>query len=208
MTKVYLDESGCLGFDYSKDGVSNFFSICVLILQEQRPIIKLVKKVFLGLPKAEKRRSDGTLHAHYEKPITIKKLLTGIINKDIKIASICLDKRKVLLTGKPHELYTSMVVTLINRLHADGVISSEGDIKLIASKRNTNKYLNDDFLESVISHIKGINFDAEIKKPCDDKCLQAVDFASWALWQKYENGDKTYSDVVINKTIKEYIMYE
>jgi len=208
MTLLYLDESGCLNFNFSKEGASSFFSISVIILNQQRPIVSLVKKVFRSLPKAEKRRNDGTLHAHYEKSITIKRLLLGLQKKDIKISSICLDKHKVLLTGKPHELYTSMVVTLINRLHADGIISTGEDIKLVASRVNTSKHLNNEFLESVISHIQGIDFDAEVIKPSDDKCLQAVDFVSWALWQKYENGDEIYSDIIADKIVKEYIMYE
>jgi len=37
--------------------------------------------------------------------------------------------------------------------------------------------------------------------------LQAVDFVSWAMWQKYEKGDETYSKIIADKTIKEYVMY-
>ena len=44
--------------------------------------------------------------------------------------------------------------------------------------------------------------------PSDDKCLQAVDFVSWALWQKYEKGDETYSDIISGKIVKEYVMYQ
>ena len=44
--------------------------------------------------------------------------------------------------------------------------------------------------------------------PSDDKCLQAVDFISWALWKKYENDDESYSDIIADKIIKEYVMYE
>jgi hypothetical protein len=32
--------------------------------------------------------------------------------------------------------------------------------------------------------------------------------ALWALWQKYENGDETYSDIIAGKIVKEYVMYQ
>ena len=176
--------------------------------RERRPVSSLVRKVFLSLPRATKRKNSGVLHAHYEKVSTVAKLLTGLAQKDVEIASIRLDKRKVLLTISPHELYASIIVTLINRLYLDGVISGIDEIVLVASRMNTNRKLNISFSESVVNRMSGTNFNINIVKPSDDKCLQAVDFVSWALWQKYEKADNTYSDLVTDKIVKEYVMYE
>jgi len=208
MKYIYLDESGDMGFDFSKSGTSNHLLITFLMLSEYRPIISLVKKVFTSLLTTTKRKNNDMLHAYYEKEITVKRMLSGLASKDIMIASLRLDKRKVLLTSNTHELYTSMVVALINRLYADGIIGNADDIKLIASRKNTSKKLNDDFSESVVNRTKKINIEIDILKPSDDKCLQAVDFVSWAFWQKYENSDKSYSDIISDKIIKEYVMHE
>jgi hypothetical protein len=155
-----------------------------------------------------RKKKGAYLHSHYEKPITRKRLLEGLATKDVKIATMRLDKRKVLFPGKPNELYSTMVVSLINRLYADGIISKSNDISFVASRRNTSKKLNDDFSESIEQCTPEFNFEHKIMAPGDDKCLQAVDFASWALWQKYENCDESYSDIIANKIVKEYVMYE
>jgi hypothetical protein len=100
MIYIYADESGDMGFDFTKGGTSSHFSIAFLMLneRERRTVSSLVRKVFLSLPRATKRKNSGVLHAHYEKASTVAKLLTGLAQKDVKIASIRLDKRRVLLT--------------------------------------------------------------------------------------------------------------
>jgi len=208
MTYIYLDESGDMGFDFAKSSTSSYFSIAFLILHEQRPVISLVKRVFTSLPKAVVRRSNGMLHSYYEKPITRERLLRGLAKKDIKIASMRLNKRKVLLTEHQSELYANIVITLINRLYKDGIINDREDITLVASRMHTSKSLNTKFDENVTTQTTGKKFSVNIVKPSDDKCLQAVDFVSWALWQKYENCDKSYSDIISDRIVKEYVMYE
>jgi len=207
MVHIYFDESGCLGFDFSKKGTKNHILITFLILDECRPIISLVKKVILTLPKIRIKKG-AYLHSHYEKPITRTRLLRGLATKDVKIATMRLDKRKVFVSGNANELYSTLVVSLINRLYTDGMIQKADEIKFTASRRNTSEKLNDDFLESIEQSTPKVKFMPSILSARDDKCLQAVDFVSWALWQKYENGDETYSDIVADKIVKEYVMYE
>jgi len=207
MTHLYFDESGCLGFNFTKGSTKNHILVTFLITENCRPITSLVKKVILTLPKLRIKKG-AYLHAHYEKPITKKRLLQGLATKDIRIATMRLDKRKVFLPGNPNELYSSMVVALINRLYADGIISKSEEIKFIASRRNTSEKLNDDFTKSIELCTNDVNFDFSILSARDDKCLQAVDFVSWALWQKYENCDESYSDIISGKIVKEYVMYQ
>ena len=132
----------------------------------------------------------------------------GLATKDVTIATMRLDKRKVYLPDNPNELYSNMVVALINRLCSDGIINKLDSIQFVASRRNTSKKLNDDFTESIKHCTNDLSFETRIIAPSNDKCLQAVDFASWALWQKYEFGNETYSDMIAEKIAREYIMYE
>ena len=99
MTYIYFDESGDMGFKFEKAGTSKQFLVAFLIVNEKRPISSLVRKVFSLLSPAIKRRNSGVLHAYYEKATTITKLLRGLAQRDVKIASMRLYKRKVLLTG-------------------------------------------------------------------------------------------------------------
>ena len=208
MVYIHADESGCLGFDFSKKGTKNHLLITFLISKECRPIISLVKKVVNSLPKKQLRKNNSYLHANYEKPATRKRLLKGLAAYEVKIVTMRLDKQKIVLIGNPNELYSSMFVALINRLYADGILKKSDSIEFVASRRNTSKKLNDDFSASIEYGTKDIDFNHTISAPSDDKCLQAVDFVSWTLWQKYENGNETYSDIIAEKIIKEYVMYE
>ena len=207
MVHIYFDESGCLGFDLSKKGTKKHMLITFLMLNERRPIMSLVKKVILTLPKIRMKKG-AYLHAHYEKPITIKRLLRGLATKDVKIATMRLDKRNIFLPGDPNDLYSSMVVALINRLYAAGIIMKSDEINFVASRRNTSEKLNSDFAKSIENCTRNVNFNHCILPARNDKCLQAVDFVSWALWQKYENDDNSYSDIIADKIVEEYIMYE
>jgi len=208
MVYIYADESVCLGFDFNKRGTKRHLLITFLILKEWRPTSSVVRNVVKTLPKKTLRKKSSYLHANYEKPVTIMRLLKGLAINEIKVATMRLDKRKVLVSGNPNELYSSMFVALINRLYVDGIISKSDEIKLIASRRNTSEKLNDDFAKSIEHCTNDVSFDFCIMSARDDKCLQAVDFVSWALWQKYENCDESYSDIISSKIVKEYVMYQ
>jgi len=43
----------------------------------------------------------------------------------------------------------------------------------------------------------------EIKTPFEEKALQAVDFASWAIFRKYQYGDDSYYNIIKNKIVEE-----
>ena len=207
MTYIYFDESGDLGFDFTKQKTSKHLLVVFLIIKEKTPIISLVKRVFKTLPTARKQKNNGVLHAHYEKFSTIKKMLYNLSIQNIKIATMRLDKRKLLILGNPNEIYTNIVISLLNKLYANGYIDNTDNIELIASRRNTSKYLNKQFTDNIINKVpEDIILDVSIVKPSDDKCLQAVDFISWSFWHKYENDDNTYSDIISHAVIDEYEM--
>ena len=207
MAFLYLDESGNLSFSPLKQGSSSKFSISFLILSDRRAINKLVKKTFKSLPPAIKRKCNGVLHAKSEKTSTVIKLLNGLATKDIKIASMCLDKNKILVSTDQNEMYANIVISLINHLYKDGVFDNINDISLVASRRNTSNNLNERFSDNLNKSEHGKKFTVNIVKPSDDKCLQAVDFISWSLWQKYEREICTYYDIIKDKIIHEYDMY-
>jgi hypothetical protein len=208
MTAIYFDESGDLGFDFSKKGTSNQFLVTFLIIKNKRSVSTLVKKTFKSLPSAIKRKNSGVLHAQYEKPSTVIRLLKGLARKEIQIASMLLNKRNMIISGNPNELYASIVISLINRLYADGVFADDEHVSLIASQRNTSKSLNNRFSESVVNNAQVTKFTVNILKPAEDKCLQAVDFVSWALWQKYTRQDLTFTNLIMDKILYEYEMYK
>lgn len=75
MAYVFLDESGDLGFDFSKGKTSKYFVITFLFVVNKDQVEKIVKKIFHGFLPKELKHHAGYLHAHKEKPKTKIKLL-------------------------------------------------------------------------------------------------------------------------------------
>ena len=48
-----------------------------------------------------------------------------------------------------------------------------------------------------------MNIQIDIKTPAEEKSLQIVDFASWAIFRKYEKMDSGYYDMIKNIVVEE-----
>lgn len=75
------------------------------------------------------------------------------------------------------------------------LIETEARIQLIASRRETNKFLNENFRNYLNQQIRTshkVDIETKIKTPHEEKCLQAADLASWAIFKKYEKGEEKF----------------
>ena len=82
---------------------------------------------------------------------------------------------------------------------------------LVASKRETNKFLNQNFHDYLSHQVRsnhGIELKIEIKTPAEEKCLQAVDIASWSIFRKYEYGDDSYYQKLKPAIVEENALYK
>lgn len=205
---IYLDESGDLGFDFCKTKTSKYFVITFLFSKDSKPIEKIIKKVYQSFSPRELKTHSGVLHCFKEKPATRIKLLSMLNNKDISIVSVFLNKKNVFdkLKNKKHILYNYVTNILLDRVYSNNLIPKDKPICLIASKRETNKFLNENFTQYLKSQVKNnheINLSIEIKTPYENKCLQVVDFVCWAIFRKIEHGDCQYYNIIEKKIIGE-----
>ena len=207
MAYIFLDESGDLGFDFSKSKTSKFFIIAALFAPNKRPIEKLVSTTHFELKKKYKKKSN-VLHCFKEKPITRQHLLQRLVEKDCDIMSIYLNKSKVYtkLHNEKALLYNYVVNILLDRICTRKIIDISQRVDLIASRKETNKFLNQNFKEYLSSSVKNnhkLNLKIEIKTPYEEKSLQAADFVSWSLFRKYEHGDESYYNIIKQKIMEE-----
>src|SRR3972149_1815336 len=212
MAYIFLDESGDLGFNCKKRGTSNFFVITLLFIEGSKgPIEKIIKKTHSQLAKKFKRRI-GVLHAVYEKPVTRQRILKGIAKKDCLVMRLYLNKKKVFtnLQDEKQVLYNYVTNILLDRIYVKKIISSDKSIELIASRRETNKFLNENFKDYLRRQVKSIHkgtIQISIKTPAEEKCLQATDFLSWAFFRKYEKGDDSYYNIFNGKIVEESSLF-
>lgn len=209
MPFIFLDESGDLGFNFKKAGTSKIFIVTLLFVDENKKAIeKIVKNTHAELNKSIKRRV-GVLHATNEKPTTRQRLLRRLAEKgDCKIMMIYLNKDKVFtkLQDEKQVLYNYVTNILLDRIYTKKVVPTDKEIELIASRRETNKFFNDNFKTYLCQKITGkhhCKIKVSVKTPSEEKILQAVDFVSWALFRKYEKGDDSYYKIIKSKIIEE-----
>lgn len=202
-----MDESGDLGFDFRKKKTSKVFVITCLFVENKGLLEKIVKKTHSELQKKYKRRF-GVLHCVKEKPITRQRLLRRINEKECFAMTIYLNKKRVYtkLQNEKQVLYNYVANILLDRVYSKKIIPVESAVKLIASRRETNKFLNEnfkDYLNSQVEKRHKIKMEILVKSPHEEKSLQAVDFMSWAIFRKYEYGDDSYYNAIKNKIVEE-----
>ena len=210
MSYIYLDESGCLWFDFSKKKTSKYFVVTFLFVNNKRSIEKVVKNIFSSFSKVEVKRHCWVLHCYKEHPKTKTKLFSLLKDKDISVMSIYLNKQKVYtqLQDEKHILYNYITNILLDRIYTKKLLDT-GDITLIASRRETNKFLNENFKSYLqkTNKQKWFSLNIEIKTPTEEKCLQIVDACSWAIFRKYEHNDHAYYNLFKSKIIEENSLF-
>ncbi|HBU69500.1 MAG TPA: hypothetical protein DEE98_03850 [Elusimicrobia bacterium] len=211
MSYIFLDESGDLGFDFDKVKTSHYFVVSCLFVNDKRPVEKIVKKVFSILSNKEIRHHSGVLHCVKEHPKTRERLLSLLAQKDVSIISIYLDKKKVYTRfhNEKHVFYNYVVNILLDRIYTKKLIPLD-NITLIASKRETNKFLNENFKEYLNKQINSNHqrmISIEIRTPSQEKCLQIVDFVCWAVFRKIEKKDDSYYKIISDKVREEKSLF-
>lgn len=208
MAYIFLDESGDLGFNFKKKKTSKFFVITLLFCTNKNPLEKIVKKIFHRFSKKELKNHPNVLHAYKETPKTRKAVLEFLATKDISIITIYLNKKKVYtrLQDEKHVLYNYVANILMDRVYVKKLVPPNMPIELIASRRETNRFLNDNFknyLKAQIQNNHRLNIKIEIKSTHQEKSLQIVDMACWAIFRKYEHGDESYYNIIQQKIVEE-----
>lgn len=212
MSYIFLDESGDLGFDQNKTN-SKFFIITAIFTSNRKPIEKIVKKIHAGLRKKIKAFGGGVLHSVKEKKVTRIRLLKNLTKVRLKIMTIYLDKSKVYtnLQNEKHILYNYITNILIDRIFTKNLVDRNRHIVLVASKRETNKFLNlnfESYLKHIIKNKHKLDINVQIKTPSEEKSLQAVDFISWSIFRKYEFKDLGYYKIIKGQVIEENRLFK
>lgn len=211
MAFIFMDESGDLGFDFSRVGTSNYFVIAFLCCENKRPVEKCVKKVHLGL----RRRYGhiGVLHAYQEEPATRRRLLSGLAGRDCRAMAVILNKRKVYasLQDEKAVLYNYVTNILLDRIFTKKLLPGGGPYHVVASRKETNRFLNENFtayLGRQLEKNHRVDVSIEVRTPAQEKGLQAADFVSWAVFRKYERADDSYAALIQKRIVEENWLYK
>lgn len=208
MAYIFLDESGDLGFDFTKTKTSKYFVITLLFVSNKNKVEKIVKQIFRSFSPKESRYHKGTIHAFKENSKTRIKILTLLNEKDVSIISLYLNKRKVYtkLQETKHALYNYVTNIVLDRICTKKLIPKNEPIHLVASRRETNKFINENFKKYLRAQVKNnhdLTINVEIATPQDEKCLQIVDIVSWAIFRSREHEEDSYKNLIKEKIVED-----
>ncbi len=211
MAYIFLDESGDLGFDFTKKRTSNYFVITLLFCKKKRLIEKVVARTHRDLKKKH-RGKQSVLHCYREKPLTRQRLLRRLADTECGIMTIYLNKKRVYtrLQDEKQVLYNYVTNILLDRIFTKKLVPTDRKILLIASRRETNKFLNENFMDYLrvsMNTQHKLDIEVTIKTPYEEKALQAVDFASWSIYRKHEQGDESYYQILKANIIEERSLF-
>ena len=214
MAYIFIDESGDLGFNFNKKKTSKYFVVTFLFAENKTPLDKIVKKTFKGFSKKEVQTHTGVLHAYKELPKTRQKVLSLFQEQKVgSVITIYLNKNKVYtkLKDEKQVLYNYVTNILLDRVCTKKLIPIKEKIFIIASRRETNKFLNENFSNYITAQATGnhkLNVEVEIRPPSREKGLQIVDMLSWAIFRKYEHGDESYYNLIKSEIVEENALFK
>jgi len=205
MAYIYMDESGDLGFN-GKEWASKYFIITFLISKNEKDpeiVMKNVRK-WAAWKWALPYWSFFHSYKHWEN--IVKRILDLLSRRDIFSIAMIAKKENVPFKLKKdiHDLYNMLVFSLLELWFKRWVFQNNEKIFFIASRRETNKNLNLNFIDYLKS--KQLNFwniEYKILSPSQTKWLEVVDAVSFALNQKYEKWNLDIYSVIKNKIILE-----
>lgn len=193
-----MDESGDLGFDLSKKGTSRFFVVSFLIVDDLKPLEKIVKKICGLLKPKEIWRLWWALHCCRLHDDIRKKIFSHLNQASVKVMSIVLDKTQLFIDIQKSFslLYIELVQALLHQIWNDT------DIQFIASRMYTNRLLNKEFeayITKTLSDKLQKQVSIKILTPNQSKGLQLVDAVFWSVYKKYELWDGHFFDTYLQQ---------
>lgn len=203
MAYIYMDESWDL--NYNSTYWSKFFVVTFLITKNDKDMKIIMKSLHSWMKWKWIKMKWTFFHSTKEDKTSVKRLLDLLSRRDIKIVSIIVNKSQSSnkFTYNKHDLYNRIVSYLLQQCEKrDFLINT--NIKFIASRRETNKNLNQNFINTINnSHSNLSKIDILIKSPKEECWLEIADAVCHAIYKKYEENNFVLYSVIKNKIVLE-----
>ncbi len=196
---IYLDESGDLGFDFTKSKTTRKFVITLLVCDTQtapRHFKKAVRRTLKNKINRKRRRAKCTLELKGSNTsIEIKKyFFKQLKDNDWQLYTVILNKARVhnhlrTAAGKS-KLYNFLARFLIDKLPLRRTFTN---VRLVVDRSKNREEIRD-FNQYVKNQIEGLlplntDFTVEHLNSHESACLQVVDLFCWGIFRKYEQSD-------------------
>jgi len=197
---IYIDESGDLGFDFTKGGTSRLFIATLLVVHNRdhnRRLVQAVTRTIKNKIRQRKGEKNPALELKGSKTefsikIYFLRQLRGV---GIGIYSLILNKARVFeeLRRNKTKLYNFLARLLIER--CPFILAREKIILVLDRSKNQREIREfNQYLLVQIQKLVPEKIPVEIyhRLSHESKGIQAVDLFSWGIFRKYERNDLTW----------------
>ena len=206
---IYLDESGDLGFDFTKGKTTRKFVITLLVCDTQtapRQFKKAVRRTLKNKINRKRRRTECSLELKGSNTsIEIKKyFFKHLKNEDWRLYTVILNKERVqsnlrTAIGKS-KLYNFLARFLIEKLPLRRTFTN---VRLVVDRSKNREEIRD-FNQYVKNQIEGLlplntGLMVEHLNSQESSGLQAVDLFCWGIFRKYEFDDPGWYEIYRSK---------
>jgi len=204
---IYLDESGDLGFDFSKKGTSKNFLITVLLTRESKKIANCIKHLKEdALQKKYKKIPEIKFNNSPE--VFRKRIIHKLSQQEIFILVFCLNKRKIVskLHDKKDKVYNYITGLLFDKIL--NATNPNEELIMTVDKVKVGKIQIEDFnfylgLKLFLAGQSNRKLVVNHVDSQKDRCIQAVDFISGSIFRKYEFRNLNFYNLIKSKIISE-----
>ena len=202
---IYLDESGDLGFDFTKKKTTKKFVITILICFSSKSRNEFAKAVRRTLKNKINYKKNKTRYVSELKgtntTLEIKKyFFRNIKNNNWNIYTLALNKLRVekrlqTKNGKK-KLYNFLSHFLLSKLNLANLYKN---VELVVDRCKNKEEIKDfnQYLANQLEALLPLDTDLNILHLTSEEStqLQAVDLFCWGIFRKYENRDmKWYNE--------------
>ncbi|MCK5474513.1 MAG: DUF3800 domain-containing protein [Candidatus Aenigmarchaeota archaeon] len=204
--KLFLDESGDMGFNFDK-GSSKCFVIAVVVTNNDKQLSKCIKKVRTKHLQ-KKMREKPELKANNSSHSVRRRVLELVKETNAEIHYIVVNKQAVyeyLRTTKAKKKLYNFIAGII--LKDIGVMLSDdatnNEIQLVADKRETNVFASKDFEQYILKLLRASGIKATVSQYSSQNtpCLQTTDFVCFAIFKKYEKNYDFYYNIIEDRIV-------
>jgi hypothetical protein len=207
---IYLDESGDLGFDFTKSKTSSKFAITLLVCNGVESADEFRTAVRRTLKNKLKRKNTKVLRSVVElkgakTSLAVKKYFyRNLTGRGWKIYTVVLNKcrvnedlRRPDTKKKLYNFLARFLLEKVNLMHASPAVTLVTDrCKNKEEIRDFNRYVANQ-LEALLPLNIPLNIYHEFSH--ENPGLQAVDLFCWGIFRKYEKRDEEWFVVYRDK---------
>jgi hypothetical protein len=209
MWYLYLDESGDLGFDFSRKRPSVFLTIAVLAIKDRETADcirnaarrTLRNKINRGRERARELKGSST-------SIEVKRYFYRQVRDcTFEIYSVTLNKRRALAElGQDASIKSRLYNFLACRVLEGIPLEMAGDLVQLVVDKSKNQFEMAEFNDYVLANLKGrIDPRVAVKiyhhDSYSDPGLSAVDLFCWGVFRKHERSDEEWYGEYRDKVI-------